>query len=79
MTLETAERDAVFAFLSLVAEPAAAYASGIDHPAMYRAERWCRERREDERVRGYVRRDTLLLAPGQPRGDEEVGVPAIAF
>ena len=67
----------MLAGLQLPTEPAAAYATGIDHTAMDRAERRCGERREDERVRSNVSRDTLLFAPGQPGGDEEVGVTAV--
>ncbi len=79
MALGAAHRDAVFAFLRFTTDPAAAHATSIDHAAMNRPERWCGERREDERVRGNVSRDTFLFAPGQPGGDEEIGVTAIAF
>jgi hypothetical protein len=80
VTLETAERDPVFAAVGRATEPAAAStATGIDEPAMDRPERWCSERREDERMRGNVSRDTFLFASGQPGGDEEVGVTAIAL
>jgi hypothetical protein len=77
MTLETAERDAVFTFLRLATDPAAVHATTVDHTAMNRAERGCGERREDQRMRCDVSRDTLLFASGQPGSDEVVGVPAI--
>jgi hypothetical protein len=79
VALLAAEGDAVFAFLRLATDPAASYATCIDHTAMDGAERWCSERREDERVRGNVSRDALLFAPGQSSGDEEVGVSAITL
>jgi hypothetical protein len=41
----------MFAAVGQATEPAAAStATGIDKPAMDRAERWCRERREDQRM-----------------------------
>jgi hypothetical protein len=78
MALGAAHRDAVIAGLRTT-DPAAADATSIDDPAMDRAERWRRERREDERVRGNVSRDTFLFAPGQPGGNQEVGVAAVAL
>jgi hypothetical protein len=79
MALGAAHRDAVLAYQRFTTDPAAADATSIDHTAMDRPERWCGERREDERVRYNVSRDTFLFAPGQPGGDEEVGVTAIAL
>jgi len=80
MALETAHRNAVFAYLGLAtAWSAPASATCIDHTAMDCPERRSGERREHERVRSNVSRDTLLFAPGQPGGDEEVGVTAVAF
>jgi hypothetical protein len=69
----------MFAAVGRSTEPAGAHATSSDHTAMDRAERRCRERGEDERVRGDVSGDTLLCAPGQSGGDEEVGVPAVAL
>jgi hypothetical protein len=80
MALGAAHRDAVFAAVVWATDPAAAStATGIDHTAMDCAEGGCGERREDERVRGDVSRDTFLFATGQTGGDEEVGVTAIAL
>jgi hypothetical protein len=80
MALQALHRDAVFAGVGGATEPAAAStATGIDDTAMDRAERGCGERREHERMRGNISRDTSLFAPGQPGGNEEVGVTAIAF
>ena len=79
MTLGAASRDAVLAFLRLATEPAAAYATGIDHTAMDRPERGCGERGENEGMRSNVSRDTFLFAPGQSGCDEEVRVPAITL
>ena len=68
------------ACLALATEPAAAStATGIDDTAMDRAERWRRKRREHERVRGDVSRDTFLFAPGKSSRNEEVGVPAVTL
>jgi hypothetical protein len=79
MALGAAHRDAVFAFLRLTTDPAAASTVCIDHAAMNRAERWCRERREDERVRGNVSRDASSLVARKARCHQEVGVAAVAL
>jgi hypothetical protein len=80
VAIQAAHRHAVFACTGLATEPApASTATGIDRTAMDRPERRCRERREHERVRGYVSRDTFLFVPGESSRDEEVGVPAVAL
>jgi hypothetical protein len=76
MTVGAPHGSTVVASVGRPAWTAAADAAGID-AAMDRPERWCGEGREDERVRYNVSRDTFLFAPGQPGGDEEVGVTAI--
>jgi hypothetical protein len=79
MTLRATHRYAVFAAVGLATDPAAAHAAGIDEPAMDRAERWCGECREHERVRRHSWRDPTLPVACKPSGDEEVGVAAIAL
>jgi hypothetical protein len=69
----------VFAAVGLATDPAAAHAAGIDEPAMDRAERWCGECREHERVRRHSWRDPTLPVARQSGCDEEVGVTTIAF
>jgi len=79
MALGAAHRDAVFAAVGLATDPAATYAICIGDPAMDRAERGCRKRREHERVRGNRNRNASALVAPEPSCNEEVGVTAIAL